>query len=189
MRVLSVFIVISTLGVTSVAGAGAAGGGIHPRQVTDMLFELAFANRLVYTRDIVQRLSAEDAVVTVSEHFEDSKGLPLPAQIFRFAAEELLENTDDYWLSLRSLTPINFANGPISPAEERGLQYVLENPSRRFYAEERWGGRSSFVAVYPDVASVDACIACHNSHPESPRRDFKLEDVMGGVIVRLFLEE
>ena len=68
----------------------------------------------------MQRLSNEESVVTTSEHYTDEKGLPLPAQMFRFAAEELLENSDDLWLSLRSLDPINPAMGPLTPVEEQG---------------------------------------------------------------------
>ena len=29
---------------------------------------------------------------------------------------------------------------------------------------------------------------CHNQHPRSPRRDFKLNDVMGAIVVRVPLE-
>lgn len=182
-------IMILTLSLTAAASAGAAGDGVPHRQVADMLYELAFANRKVYTRDIVQRLSNEESVVTTSEHYKDQKGLPLPAQMFRFAAEELLDNTDDFWLSLRSLTPINLAMGPLTPVEEQGLQHVMANPKERFYAEEEIFGRRSLVAIYADVANVEACVACHNSHPGSPRHDFKLGDVMGGVIIRLFVAE
>ena len=187
MRTLSAKIMILTLGLTAAASAGTAGEGIPHRQVADMLYELAFASRKVYTRDIVQRLTLEESVITASEHFMDTKGLPLPAQMFRFAAEELLENTDDYWLSLRSLTPINLASGPLTSVEEQGLQHVMANPTERFYAEEQVFGRQTLVAVYADVANVQACVACHNGHPESPRHDFKLGDVMGGVVIRLFM--
>ena len=187
MRTLSAKIMILTLGLTAAASAGTAGEGIPHRQVADMLYELAFASRKVYTRDIVQRLTLEESVITASEHFMDTKGLPLPAQMFRFAAEELLENTDDYWLSLRSLTPINLASGPLTSVEEQGLQHVMANPTERFYAEEQVFGRQTLVAVYADVANVQACVACHNGHSESPRHDFKLGDVMGGVVIRLFM--
>ncbi len=180
-----------TLSLT-VAVSVAAADGIPHRQVADMLYELAFANRKVYTRDIVQRLSNEESVVTASEHYKNEKGLPLPAQMFRFAAEELLDETGetgDFWLALRALTPINEAMGPITPVEEQGLQHVKANPKERFYAEENFFGKQSFVAIYADVASVEACVSCHNSHPKSPRNDFKLGDVMGGVIIRLFVTE
>ena len=185
-------IVALTLSLTVAASAGIAADGIPRRQVADMLYELAFANRKVYTRDIVQRLSNKEAVVTASEHFKDEKGLPLPAQMFRFAAEELLDEsgeTGDFWLALRALTPINEAMGPITPVEEQGLQQVKANPKEPFYAEENFFGQQSFVAIYADVASVEACVSCHNSHPKSPRNDFKLGDVMGGVIIRLFVAE
>ena len=162
-----------------------ANNSIPVRQVADMLYALALANRTVYTRDLVQRLGpSQESVIVATEHYIDAKGLPLPAQMFRLAAEEI-EN-DDYWLSLRALTPVNYANGPLSPVEEQGLQYVLAHPDKPFYAEDDAGGRPSVVAVYADLASVEACVACHNSHPESPRRDFKLGDVMGGVVVRVF---
>ena len=169
--------------------AGSADEGIPQRQVADMLYEMAFANRKVYTRDVVQRLTLEESVLTASEHYQDEKGLPLPAQIFRLGAEEILNNTDAFWISLRSLDPINFANGPITPIEEEGLKFVAANPSKRFYAEEKGlAGRPSLVAVYADVASVRACVSCHNGHPKSPKRDFELGDVMGGVVIRLFLD-
>ena len=79
--------------------------------------------------------------------------------------------------------------GPLTPVEEQGLQHVKDNPTERFYAEEKIAGNQSFVAVYADVANVEACVTCHNSHPGSPRNDFKLGDVMGGVIIRLFATE
>ena len=69
------------------------------------------------------------------------------------------------------------------------LSYVRDHPGEAFYAAADAAGRPSLVAVYADVASVQACVACHNAHPESPRRDFALGDVMGGVVVRVFLPE
>ena len=185
MQSPSARVVVFTLCLAA-AGAGAASDGLPYRQVADMLYELAFANRTVYTRDIVQRLGKE-SVVGASEYYMDEKGLPLPAQMFRLAAEQI--ETNDYWLSLRSLTPINFANAPITPLEEQGLEYVKANPDKGFYAEDDSGGQPSFVAIYADVATVEACVACHNGHPASPRRDFKLGDVMGGVVIRIFQPE
>ena len=187
MRTPLTKVLILALGLTAAASAGSADEGIPHHRVADMLYELAFASRKVYTRDIVQRLSVEESVITASEHYKEEKGLPLPAQMFRYAAEELLQNTDDYWLSLRALTPINLASGPLTAVEEQGLQHVMANPSEPFYAEEAVFGKQSLVAVYADVANVEACVACHNSHPESPRHDFKLGDVMGGVVIRLFM--
>ena len=180
-----------TLGLApTVAAQSGDDGGVPVRQVADMLYELAFANRKTYTRDVVQRLTLDESVLTASEHYRAEKGLPLPAQMFRLGADELLNNTDAFWLSLRSLDPINFASGPLTPAEEEGLQFVMDNPKERFYAEEKdLSGRRALVAVYADIASVQACVSCHNGHAKSPRRDFKLGDVMGGVVIRIFMNK
>ena len=141
-------VLVLALGLSVATGAGSAEEGIPRHRVADMLYELAFASRKVYTRDIVQRLSVEESVITASEHYREEKGLPLPAQMFRYSAEELLQNTDDYWLSLRALTPINLASGPLTAVEEKGLQRVMDNPGEPFYAEEEVFGKQSLVAVY-----------------------------------------
>ena len=153
------------LGLATADVGADSSAGIPARQVADMLYALALANRTVYTRDIVQRLGpANDAVVAATEHYLDHKALPLPAQMFALVAEEL--DARGYWLSLRSLAPINFANAPLTPLEERGLAYVRDNPGEAFYAADDAAGAPSLVAVYADVASVGACVACHNSHPQ-----------------------
>ena len=187
MQSLAARAIVLTLGLAITASAGAASDGFSYRQVADMLYHLTLANRTAYTRDIVQRLANKESVITASEHYLEEKGLPLPAQMFRLTAEEIA--TNDFWLSLRSLTPINFENGPITALEEKGLEYVMANPGEGFYAEDNSAGRPGFVAIYADVASVPACVACHNNHPHSPRRDFKLNDVMGGIVIRLFAAE
>ena len=50
------------------------------------------------------------------------------------------------------------------------------------------GRKQYFQAIYPDRAVSSACIGCHNSHPLSPKRDFKLNDVMGGIAITIPLE-
>jgi hypothetical protein len=50
------------------------------------------------------------------------------------------------------------------------------------------GGKYYFRAVYPDFAVAESCVSCHNSHPTSPKRDFKLNDVMGGIVLSIPLK-
>ena len=35
------------------------------------------------------------------------------------------------------------------------------------------------------MAVAQACIGCHNAHSNSPRRNFRLNDVMGGIVITL----
>ncbi|MCA9419897.1 MAG: DUF3365 domain-containing protein, partial [Nitrospira sp.] len=43
------------------------------------------------------------------------------------------------------------------------------------------GNQSYYQAIFPDRAVSRACVHCHNAHQDSPKRDFKLNDVMGGL--------
>ena len=47
------------------------------------------------------------------------------------------------------------------------------------------GRKRYFQAIYADRAISKACVSCHNAHLRSPKRDFKLNDVMGGIVITL----
>jgi hypothetical protein len=32
---------------------------------------------------------------------------------------------------------------------------------------------------------AQACITCHNDHKDTPKKDFKMGDVMGAVVIRI----
>ena len=170
------------------AVAGAAAEGVPYRQVTDMLYTLMSADREVYTHMVIQRLTEDQEVIAASEHFEDDQALPLPAQMFRFGAEKVEEQTEDFSYALLSLWPINKQNGPATDLEQEGLERVVENPDENFYGEEELGGQRYFAAVYPDIATTEACASCHNNHKDSPRTDIEVGDVLGGVVIRIPLD-
>ncbi|HLU66353.1 MAG TPA: DUF3365 domain-containing protein, partial [Kofleriaceae bacterium] len=67
--------------------------------------------------------------------------------------------------------------------ETRGLDRVVGS-RKPHYGTEVLDGKTYFVAIYPDVAVSEACVTCHNQHRDSPRRDFKVDDVMGGLVIR-----
>ena len=174
--------VLAGLAATAVS-AGAQ--GISPQMMTDALHAVMSADRTVYTKLIVNRLQNEEKLIKASEHWKDDKALVLPAQMFRFGAEEVAKTNKDFSYSLQSLWPINKQNAPRTPAEKEGLQYVADNPTKAFYKEEVLGGKKYFTAIYADRAVAPACITCHNDHKDSPRNDFKIGQTMGGVVIRV----
>ncbi|MFK8050846.1 MAG: DUF3365 domain-containing protein [Halioglobus sp.] len=156
-----------------------------PKQMTDWLHLVMASDRTVYTRLIVNRLQNKEKVIKASEHFEDEKALVLPAQMFRFGAEMVGEKTEDFSYSLLSEWPINSQNAPRTEAEKVGLSYIAENKGENYYTTEELGGKTYFTAVYADNAIAPACVSCHNEHKDTPRTDFKIGDVMGGVVIRV----
>lgn len=164
--------------------------GIDPKIYTDSLFAVMKADRSNYTKLIIQRLGPNGAgAIKPDEHWEDyENGALLPAQMFRAGAEAVATMTDDFTYSLQSLWPINKQNAPKTPVEEAGLKYIAENPGENYYGEETLGDVTYYTAVYPDVAVSPACTSCHNDHKDSPKTDFKIGEVMGGVVIRVPLK-
>src|SRR5262249_41249762 len=141
------------------------------------------ADRTVYTREVVNRLQAEK-VLRASEHFKDDKTLPLPAQMLRMAAETVQKSDKGLTYALLSPWPVNKRTAPTTSVEIEGLKRVVASGAS-YYAEESLGGKKYFTAVYADKAVVQACVDCHNDNADSPRTDFKVGDVMGGVVIRI----
>ena len=161
---------------------------ISPQKMADAIFAVIESDRTVYTRNVVNRLQNEEEVITADEHWEDEQALPLPAQMLRMGAERVTEKDLGFSYALMSKWPINKQNAPVTEVEKEGLEYIAANPSKRFYSEETLGGQKYFTAVYQDIAVSEACVKCHNDHIDTPKSDFKLGDVMGGVVLRIKLD-
>jgi len=168
-------------------GKRAEPGSVSPQAMADALYSVMSADREVYAREVVNRLEYQEAILKANEHYKDTKGLPLPAQMFRMGSELSHKQNGTFSYSLLSPWPINKLNGPKTEVEKLGLRAVAET-GKNYYTEETLSGKRYFTAFYPDKAVVDACSSCHNSHADSPRKDFKVGDVIGGVVIRVPLE-
>ncbi len=172
---------------TALSGCGGETktAGVEFKTMTDALHNVMEADRTVYTKLIIGRLTKKEKVIKASEHWKDEKALVLPAQMFRYGSERVAEKTSDFSYSLLSLWPVNAQNKPKTEIEKQGLKFIADNPGQNFYGDEVLGDKKYFTAIYPDVAVADACISCHNEHKDSPRTDFKIGEVMGGVVIRV----
>ena len=177
-----------------IAVAGEPGSEtVTVKAMADALHMVMDSDRTVYTKKIVNRLVKKEKVIKASEHFEDDQALALPAQMFRFGSELVAERAEsnpdvNFSYSLQSLWPVNKQNAPKTEAEKVGLKYVVENVGKNYYTTETLGGKKYFTAVYPDIGVAPVCVSCHNAHPDTPKKDFKLGDVMGGVVIRIPVE-
>lgn len=168
------------------AGCLEKGNNVSTQTMADAIHTVLQADRTVYTQLIVNRLANEENVIKASEHWKDDKALLLPAQMFR-AGAEIAGKQSDFSYSLLSLWPINKKNAAKTDAEKKGLEQVAKTGAT-FYGEEELGDKRFFTAIYPDKAVAEACIKCHNNHPDTPKKDFKLDDVMGAIVIRIPLK-
>lgn len=173
--------------LAGIAGCFEKTDSISPQIMADAIHTVLEADRTAYTQLIVNRLAVEENVIKASEHWKDDKALPLPAQMFRAGADIAGRKQNNFSYSLLSLWPINKKNAPKTNAEKKGLEEVVKTSSN-FYIEETLGKKRFFTAVYPDKAVAEACIKCHNNHQDSPKNDFRMDDVMGAIVIRIPLD-
>lgn len=182
-------LVLGGVGV-SVAGTAApsnssVGVTIPVEKVADYIHAVIEADRQNYTTHVVERMQAKNIVVA-SENWAEKNTLPLPAQ-FLMESDRLIEKKMAVGIRYRliSLWPINKQHGAVTEFEKSALGVLLTNPARPQTGFVDIGGRRYYQAVYADVAGSQACLGCHNAHPDSPKRNFKLNDVMGGIVISI----
>jgi hypothetical protein len=152
--------------------------------VADYLHAVIEANREVYTKHVVERLQAK-GVVVASENWEFANTMPLPAQLLMESDRVLEKNGSGIQYRLISQWPINKRNVASGEFQKNGLNAILAHPTKPYTGYVKVGHARYFQAVYPDLAVTQGCIACHNAHPESSKRDFKLNDVIGAMVISI----
>ncbi|MEM6444963.1 MAG: DUF3365 domain-containing protein [Cyanobacteria bacterium P01_D01_bin.123] len=177
-----------------------ASAGIPPEVVVDYIAATAKGARTAYVKHVVNRLTElegqpvaiDGAVVdgNATEFWQDSDGIPLPAQMFRLASEVTSDNdlAGGFTIGLISTWNINDAHSPKTDFEKEAIA-EMESTNSPVKLEQEINGQRYMTAMYPDTAVAEACVTCHNEHPvhleRYPDKVFALNDVMGGVVITL----
>ncbi len=184
-RVGGLMIVFCFLGGCSTGLAGKDSVGSVPLEaVADYLHSVLAADRTFYTVHVVERMQRR-GVIASSEHWRSESALPLPAQFVQESSSlaELTGSKVRY--RLISLNPINKQNGPRTEFEQKALEAVMAHPEQPYKGLVKEGEARYFHAVYADHAVSQSCVACHNADPRSAKRDYKVNDVLGGVLIAI----
>ena len=152
--------------------------------VADYIHSVIEAHRTFYTVQVVERMQKRGKMVA-SENWRTKHTLPLPAQLLKEADELAALTGSKIRYRLIGPWPINRQNAPATDLEKRGLEAIQTRPEQRYSSIVTMEGGRYFQAIYADRAVSQACIGCHNAHPRSPKKDFKIHDVMGGLVIEI----
>ena len=164
-----------------------ASTGIPPEKVADYVHAVLQADRTIYATQVVMRMQ-DKGIVKATEHWEQDNARPLPAQFLQQSGRLVAESGRGIRYRLISLSPIYQRNAPATDFERHALETLIRQPDQPITGRVTSGKKQYFQAIYPDRAVSSACVSCHNSHPLSPKRDFKINDVMGGIAITIPLE-
>lgn len=176
---------VIVLSLFAVVGRAADLPGIAPETVTDYIHAVIEADRTFYTIHVVERFQQQGGAPATENWRTQKKALPLPAQFLAEASDLASKTGTKVRYRLISLWPINPQNGPDDESEKKGLNAVREHPEQAATSTVTIGNQTYFRAIYADSAVSQACAGCHNTHPHSPKKDFKVGDVMGALVIEI----
>ena len=131
--------------------------------------------RALWTRDIVGMGKKSGLKFDENWRDKDVQAGPLPALFLREAATSLEKNVIRLSLFLGSDFPISPSNLFTGLQKEAFEKIKQDHQPQFFYIQDT----ELYTGMFPDFSSVQPCVSCHNEHPDSPKKDWKLNDVMG----------
>jgi methyl-accepting chemotaxis protein len=144
------------------------------------------ADRATYTERVVSKLLGEKSDVSFADmkSLGNAKTLPLPAS-FVHLTSNIVNARGFHTVDLLSVWNINPDKKPPTEEIRKALDDVARTPDVADELVYDQGKDARFISVTADIASAQGCVDCHNRHPDSKRHDFRLGDVMGGMVVSI----
>ena len=175
-----------------------AGWTVHKRNAVSIQDKLTQRARSLHTQIMADREYYASVIVprviklggTLGPDYRQVHGqLPLPATFVREVSELTAAAREGYAANLISPWPINKEKGLRDRFHKEAFASLQDNPTGQFFRIDTIEGKPVMRMLMADFASAQSCVDCHNSHPLSPRRDFRLNDLMGGLEIVVPMEQ
>ena len=145
--------------------------------------------RTLYTEEVVNTAVAKGMIVT-HNYQEVENAIPLPATFSMRLGELLGQHSDDVKIRLYSAYPFPWRmdTGGLGDEYSSKAWRELSKDQTRPYVEFVESDQGLVLRYATADAMRSACIECHNTHPQSPKRDWKVGDLRGILEVALPLK-
>jgi adenylate cyclase len=149
------------------------------RQASD-LNSVVSGVRSYYASNVVGRILAHPGNTQIVHNYETIPGaIPIPATLSLELGKVISEQQQN--ISYRFVSDFPFKNRAphqLDEFEKASLQSLRDNPDQKI-VDTTSSMFSDQVRLITPVTMGPACVSCHNTHPESPKRDWKVGDVRG----------
>jgi len=131
-----------------------------------------------YSREVVPRAKRSGVEVTHDFHNKQA-AIPLPATLTIELGQRLSNERNGRGFRLFSNYPFPWRSArQLDAFELEALRATTADPTRPYVSyEERDGG--TVIRYATAVLMRPSCVACHNSHPDSPKTDWREGDPRG----------
>lgn len=132
-----------------------------------------------YTKNIIKKIITGSEFKPHYDHKGDAQKIPLPATFIHDISKEFSKNDI---ITLKLYSPFPFPNRSSRNLDNFGQQAwkaLNSNPKKIFSAVENISGKEVVRVALADTMVAQGCVNCHNSHPDTPKVGWKLNDVRG----------
>ena len=147
--------------------------------------ELA-AERQYYTSTVLRR-ALEAGLIVSSTYHDQERAIPLHFTFIKEATQAIGAG-GALTIELVSTRPVNPNNLPKDEFQRQALAQFSKGSETSFHSFEVYNGKISVRYMIPDIATSQTCVDCHNANPASPKRDYKIGDVAGGLEIIIPIE-
>ena len=131
-----------------------------------------------YTKNVIKKVVASGSLKPSVTHKTEENGVPLPATFIHDISEIL--SKEDTNINLYSAFPFPVrGDRKLDPFQEQAWASLQTDPGTPFIRQEKRDGKEVVRVAVADRMVAQGCVNCHNSHPASPKTDWKLDDVRG----------
>lgn len=136
--------------------------------------------RTLYTSEVVEPLR-DHHVLASHDYQQRSKAIPLPATLTIMLGERIDQLAGGTHAALYSPYPFPWrtqSGGLRDEFNRAAWSFLNEHPEQSYSRIEPVDGRPTLRYATADRMRA-ACVGCHNSHADSPRRNWQVGDVRG----------
>ena len=144
-------------------------------EVLEMVAHENDITRTLYTKGIVGAGKKQGLKFDEDWQEDEVEAGPLPALFLRGVSADIRKSPTPLGLYLGSDYPINASN-KLEGKQAELFEKIKQNQKPQFFYDEQ---QKLHTAMFADMAMAAPCVNCHNDHKNTPKKDWKLGDVMG----------
>lgn len=138
--------------------------------------------RKYYTDSVIKKILTKKNSFEVSyDHKIKPNTIPLPATMIHDLSEILIKDKfSGFEVKLYSEFPFpNRSKRTLDAFQKDSIKFFKKKPDGEFYKIQIINGKEVLRYAISDKMQVQACVNCHNTHPETPKKGWKVGDVRG----------
>lgn len=137
--------------------------------------------RYLYSSQVVSQIKDIPEIQVTHDYPGKPGAIPLPATYLIELSHNVSEKNFGTYVRLYSEYPFPWRKaegGARDDFEKEAIAFLKNNPQKVFHRIEDINGNPTLRYAQPDIMKA-SCISCHNSHPQSPKRDWQVGQVRG----------